>query len=279
MTDDADRAGAGASGPEDPGLGRDRSRPPHPAAGTGAGHDGPVEQSRSEESPEPDEERKPSWFARLREYALVIIIALGLSFLVKTFLVQPFWIPSGSMEDTLIVGDRIVVNKIPGSADDVQRGDIVVFADPNHWLPPAQESTGVSGALKTGLQFVGLYPAGDQHLVKRVIGVGGDHITCCDSQGRIKVNGQPIDETYLRPGEEPSTVKFDVRVPAGKLWLMGDNRSNSEDSRAHDGESGGREGSVPKSAVTGKVLAIVWPVSRWGTPSDAHQVFSKVPNP
>lgn len=287
MTDDVDRGRPGAGEPNEPGA----TRSPDPGAGSASADAGkpadpqqpgdPAQQpaAGTADDGEQDAPRKTSWFARLREYALVIVIALGLSFLVKTFLVQPFWIPSGSMEDTLVVGDRIVVNKFPGSADDVRRGDIVVFSDPNHWLPPAQESGGVSGALKKGMQFVGLLPAGDQHLVKRVIGVGGDRIECCDAQGRIKVNGQPIDETYLRPGEEPSSVDFDVRVPDGKLWLMGDNRGNSEDSRAHDGESGGRVGSVPKSAVTGKVLAIVWPASRWGTPADAHQVFSKVPNP
>ncbi|YAL82306.1 signal peptidase I [Dermacoccaceae bacterium W4C1] len=228
--------------------------------------------------PEDEEPEAPAGiWVRLREYALVIVIALGLSFMVKTFVTQPFWIPSGSMENTLIPGDRIIVNKLPWASDPT-RGDIIVFEDPDNWLPPAQESTGAGGAVKKGLQFVGLYPAGEQHLVKRVIGVGGDRVVCCDAQGRISVNGQPLNETYLREGEVPSTEEFDITVPKGKLWVMGDNRSHSGDSRAHD-DGTGKLGSVPVSAVTGKVWAVVWPVSRWQLPGDAHQVFAKVPAP
>lgn len=230
-----------------------------------------------ETPPQPQPARHGFWW-RVREYTMVVAIAIALSFLVKTFLVQPFWIPSGSMEQTLITGDRIVVNKLPGSNDDLQRGDIVVFEDPNGWLPPVPESEGVGGAAKRALQFVGLYPAGEQHLVKRVIGVGGDHVVCCDDRGRITVNGAAIDETYLSPGVQPSAVPFDVRVPEGRLWVMGDNRSNSEDSRAHDGRSGGSEGSVPTSVVTGKVWAVVWPIGRFGTPPDGRAVFSQVPS-
>ncbi|WP_018155547.1 signal peptidase I [Demetria terragena] len=232
-------------------------------------------------APSPPEDAPPrrSGWGRVREYFVVIVIAVGLSFLVKTFLVQPFWIPSGSMENTLVTGDRIVVNKIPGSASDLHRGDIVVFEDPDGWLPPPPETGGVRGVAKSGLQFVGLYPAGEQHLVKRIIGVGGDHVVCCDEKGRLTVNGQPINETYLDAGVKPSLTKFDIRVPKGQLWMMGDNRGNSADSRAHDEDGGGSVGSVPEAKVTGKTLAVVWPFGHIGRPEDASAVFDQVPDP
>lgn len=232
------------------------------------------------ETPEDLERSEPrSLWARAREYVLVVAIAIGLSFAVKTFVIQPFWIPSGSMENTLITGDRIVVNKLPGSTNDLQRGDIVVFEDPDGWLPRAPENEGVGGAVKTGLQFVGLYPAGEQHLVKRIIGTGGDHVVCCDDRDRITVNGTPINERYLDAGTKPSETDFDIRVPKGQLWLMGDNRAHSADSRAHDADGGGSVGSVPEVKVTGKVLAVVWPLSRLERPADAHAVFDKVRDP
>lgn len=250
----------------------------------GTAHDRTVRDETSDTPPDsdaPSEEPLPrrGLWGRLREYAVVIAIALALSFVVKTFLVQPFWIPSGSMEQTLITGDRIVVNKLPGSADDVERGDIVVFEDPDGWLPRMPENEGLGGVVKSGLQFVGLFPAGEQHLVKRVIGVGGDHVVCCDSQDRITVNGSPIEETYLAPGVKPSLQEFDIRVPEGQLWLMGDNRANSSDSRAHDAGGGGKVGSVPENRVTGKVLAVVWPFDHIGRPEDAASVFTEVRDP
>lgn len=219
-----------------------------------------------------------TFLRRLREYAMVIVIAVVLAFLVKSLLVQPFWIPSGSMEDTLIEGDRIIVNKLPGSSDHLERGDVVVFQDPDHWLGAQPSSTGPFGALKSGLQFVGLYPAGDNHLVKRIIGLPGDHVVCCDQQGRLTINGVSITEPYLRPGEKPSVDRFNITVPPGRMWVMGDNRGHSFDSRGHD-DGTGKTGSVPESDVTGKVTAIVWPLSRFGTIDTHHSVFAKVPNP
>ncbi|MDE9367896.1 signal peptidase I [Luteipulveratus sp. YIM 133132] len=223
--------------------------------------------------------RPPTLLHRLSEYAVVAVIAIVLAFLVKTFLVQPFWIPSESMEDTLITGDRIVVNKLPGSSDGLQRGDVVVFEDPDHWLGETPEQGGVGGTVKKGLQFVGLYPAGDQHLVKRIIGLPGDRIVCCDQQGRLTVNGVSITEPYVRAGQKPSNERFEITVPPGRLWLMGDNRAFSFDSRGHDQGSGGRLGSVPESAVTGKAVAVVWPLGRLGGVTSHHDVFAKVPAP
>lgn len=230
-------------------------------------------------APEPEEPQRRGVWGHVREYVLVIAIAVVLSFVVKTFLVQPFWIPSGSMEETLITGDRIIVNKVPGSNNDPERGDIVVFEDPDGWLPRVPENEGLGGMVKSGLQFIGLYPAGEQHLVKRVIGVGGDHVVCCDEKGRITINGTAIDETYLDRGTKPSLSDFDIRVPNGQLWLMGDNRAHSSDSRAHDASGGGSVGSVPEAKVTGKVLAVVWPLDHLGRPDDSAAVFNKVREP
>jgi signal peptidase I len=191
------------------------------------------------------------------ESLLLLTVALVLAILLKAFLVQAFYIPSESMEPGFVKDDRIIVQKASywGSGQP-RRGDIVVFKDPGAWLP--QEAA--PGPLVRGLQYVGLYPSGG-HLVKRVIGVGGDHVVCCDDHRRVTVNGQPLDEsTYLPPGTSPSEIVFDVTVPDGKLWVMGDNRNNSADSRLHVDES--TRGFVSVDLVVGKVAALVWPFGR-----------------
>ena len=190
---------------------------------------------------------------------LLLGVALVLAVLIKAFFLQAFYIPSASMNDTLVQNDRILVQKISywGSGGP-HRGDIVVFADPGGWLDAA-ESAAPGGPLTRALETVGLYPTGG-HLVKRVIGVGGDEVTCCDSQGRITVNGVPLNEkSYLAAGEKPSLITFDVKVRPGYLWVQGDNRSDSADSRVHLGDPGG--GQVPADDVVGKVFAVVWPLS------------------
>jgi signal peptidase I len=187
----------------------------------------------------------------------LLAIALALAILLKAFLVQAFYIPSESMEPGFVQDDRIIVQKVSywGSGQP-QRGDIVVFKDPDSWLPPEA----APGPVLRGLQYVGLYPSGG-HLVKRVIGVGGDHVVCCDDQHRITVNDIPLNESaYLPKGTSPSDMPFDVKVPAGKLWVMGDNRTHSADSRYHVDER--THGFVSVSLVVGKVAALVWPFGR-----------------
>jgi signal peptidase I len=188
--------------------------------------------------------------------ALLLGIALFLAVLIKAFLMQAFYIPSASMHDTLVENDRILVQKVSYWGDGgPRRGDVVVFSDPGGWLGSldAQPDNPVARVLET----FGLYPTGG-HLVKRVIGVGGDEVRCCDDQGRIVVNDLPLNEnSYLASGEQPSTIEFDVKVRPGYIWVQGDNRSNSADSRVHLGDPGG--GQVPADDVVGKVFAVVWP--------------------
>jgi signal peptidase I, bacterial type len=196
---------------------------------------------------------------------VTLVVALLLSLLIKTFLLQAFLIPSGSMEDTLLVGDRVLVNKLADKPDEIQRGDVVVFRDPGGWLPANNDGGGVRAAIHNALAFVGVVPSTtESDLVKRVVGVGGDRIVCCDSQKRITVNGVPLTEPYLYPGDRstPSLAKFTVRVPQDRLWVMGDHRSDSADSRFHLGDPGG--GFVPVDDVVGRAFARVWPIGRVG---------------
>ncbi|MHA7238514.1 signal peptidase I [Arthrobacter sp. TMS1-12-1] len=214
--------------------------------------------------------------AWLKEIGTIIVIALVLSFLIKTFLFRAFFIPSGSMEETLEIDDRIFVNQLVPQPFDLQRGDIVVFRDTEGWLPARTEAQ--IGWFKEALIFIGLAPdESQQHLVKRVIGLAGDHVICCDAEGRITVNGEPLDEPYLYPGANPSDLPFDVVVPDGRLWVMGDHRNASADSRANRDKPG--EGFVEIDDVEGKAAVIAWPLNRidfLGSPSD---VFDGVPDP
>ncbi|MGB5951387.1 MAG: signal peptidase I, partial [Ornithinimicrobium sp.] len=200
----------------------------------------------------------------VKEILSVTAIALVISFVIKTFLMQAFWIPSGSMEDTLVFGDRVIVSKVQAGPLGVERGDIVVFEDPDNWLPaPIEVDRGpVRNVVAETLEFVGLAPTREgNHLIKRVIGIGGDTVECCTASGQVSVNGAPLDEEYLYPGVEPSAEPFEITVPEGSVWVMGDHRSISGDSRVHD-DGTGATGSVPTDRFVGKAVALVWPLSR-----------------
>lgn len=200
-----------------------------------------------------DDKQLPIW----QEMFLLLAIALVLAIVIKAFFMQAFYIPSGSMNDTLVLNDRILVQKVSyWRGGEPQRGEIVVFSDPGGWLDESDIRTANNPVTKA-LELFGLYPTGG-HLVKRVIGVGGDNVKCCDAKGRVTVNGVPLNErAYLPQGEKPSLIQFKVSVPEDYIWVQGDNRSNSADSRVHLGDPGG--GFIPVDDVVGKVFMVVWP--------------------
>lgn len=197
----------------------------------------------------------------LREIPILVVVSLFISIIIKALLIQAFYIPSGSMQTTLEINDRVIVNKFWNFFSDVKRGDVVVFRDPGGWLPPAYEEkrSAPLQALRNGLVFVGLAPdPAKQHLIKRVIGVGGDRVVCCDKSGALTINGKPVKENYLYEGNKPSEMTFDVTVPKGYIWAMGDHRAASEDSRYHQDDA--TKGMVPLNKVVGRAFLIIWPV-------------------
>lgn len=198
----------------------------------------------------------PVWQESLLLLGIALVLAVG----IKYFFVQAFYIPSESMEPLFVENDRILVQKISYWGDDrPERGDIIVFKDPGGWLNDAETRT-ATNVLTKSLEAIGLYPSGG-HLVKRVVGIGGDRVKCCNSKGQMTINGTPLEETEFLPENTlPSDQAFDIRVPAGHLWVMGDNRNNSFDSRGHIGEPGG--GYVKEDLVVGKVWALIWPWKR-----------------
>ena len=199
----------------------------------------------------------------VREVLIVVVAALVISAIVRTFLLQAFWVPSGSMEQTLVRGDRILVWK-PGA--DPGHGDVVVFRDPADWLADPVPAEGLSGLVVQAGTWLGILPSssGDD-LVKRVIGVGGDTVECCSPDGRIVRNGEPLDEPYIYPGDPTDQITFSVTVPEGRLFVMGDHRSDSADSRYHLEEA---DGTVPVENVVGVAKVIMWPIARWSTLPD-----------
>ena len=192
----------------------------------------------------------------LTETAVLVVVAVVLAALIKAFLVQAFYVPSQSMSPTLAPDDRILVEKPSYWAGGPERGDIVVFADPGGWLGALPEQT----TLQKGLSAIGLLPTGG-HLVKRVIATGGETVACCDPDGKLLIDGRSLDEPYLPAAVRPSRIEFKATVPEGYIWVMGDNRSDSEDSRFHQDDPG--KGFVPVEDVVGKTFVIVWPVDRW----------------
>lgn len=224
---------------------------------------------------EPERDRSAGPVQERRRWSRSVRVAVGATavltvvLLVSTFMVQPFLIPSSSMDPTLRVGDRVMVNKLAYRfGNHPERGDVVVF-DGRGSFVSEEESHGnpVTGLLRAAGAAVGLVEPPGTDYVKRVIGVGGDRVSCCDKRGRAEVNGIPVDEEYLRSGDKPSAVPFDIEVPPGRLWMMGDHRSASVDSRDYLGKPGG--GTVPVDRVIGRVDWIGWPPSRW-TSLGAH---------
>ena len=194
----------------------------------------------------------------LREFPILVIVALAVSLVIKTFIVQFFFIPSGSMENTLQIQDRVAVNKIPFVSKHISRGDVVVFRDPANWLPEPYTAgeNKVMAKIRSGLETVGVLPnPAKQYLVKRVIGVAGDHVICCSKDGKS------TDEPYIFAGNKPSDMNFNITVPEGKVWVMGDHRGSSADSRYHQEDV--NHGFVPVSKITGRVYAIIWPLKHF----------------
>jgi signal peptidase I len=238
---------------------------PSPAEPSPAGPDAepgePGAEAATEQESQPSGGKKrsrPFW----RDLVVIVIAALALTILLKAFVVQVFSIPSGSMENTLLPGDRILVSKIVYRFRPIERGDIVVFSGAGSWdpatPPPANEFVRLWDDVTN---LVGISAPGTDY-VKRVIGVPGDHVACC-TNGHVTVNGVALDETsYIYPGDTPSAVNFNIVVPAGRLWVMGDNRADSDDSRYRSSSPG--DGTIPESAVVGRAFVIIWPLSRIG---------------
>jgi signal peptidase I len=235
---------------------------PDPGAEPGAKADAQAsaEQAPGEGAAKADKgkRRKRSFW---RDLVVIVVAALALTILLKAFVVQVFSIPSGSMENTLLPGDRILVSKIVYQFRPIARGDIVVFSGAGSWDPPTQPQTNwLAGLWGDATNLVGIAGPGTDY-VKRVIGVPGDHVVCCNAQGQVTVNSVSLSESsYVLPGDHPSDVRFNITVPAGRLWVMGDNRGDSDDSRYRSNDPG--DGTIPESAVVGRAFLVIWPLSR-----------------
>jgi signal peptidase I len=226
-----------------------------------------------DEGPEVPATKRRRGRSFLRELPVLIVIALVIALIIKTFVVQAFFIPSSSMENTLDIGDKVLVNKLVYHFRSIQPGDIIVFNGDGSWEPePA--SGPPSGDPLVRLYQVTLDPLfhaiaglfgtspGQTDFIKRVIGVPGDHVACCNAAGDVTVNGVALHEqSYLFPGNPPSVQQFSITVPPGRLWVMGDHRTVSWDSRGHMDDPGG--GTIPENMVIGRAFMIVWPASRW----------------
>lgn len=224
--------------------------------------------------------RKNIFVSFIIDLAVIVGVALVLSLLIKTFLLRSFFIPSGSMLETLQIDDRIMVNELVPDLIPLQRGDVVVFKDPGGWLGVV-DSKPKPFFVEASDWFLSAFgitaPDSAQHLVKRVIGTGGDHVVCCDADGKITINGVAITEPYIAKGAKPSTIDFDVTVPEGSFWVMGDNRDNSADSRYHSDLPS--KGFVGKEFVVGRAFVVTFPVANWAWLDDFANVFKNVPKP
>jgi signal peptidase I len=243
--------------------------------------DAPTGRSRAERRKLQRKVKRRRRRSAVKEIPLLAGVAVLIALVLKTFLVQAFVIPSGSMENTIQIGDRVLVDKLtPGFGSKPQRGDVVVFRDPGRWLEAEQaaekDDPVVIKQIKEGLTWIGLLPSdNDRDLIKRVVAVGGDKVACCDAQGRVTVNGVPLNEPYIHPENKPSDLPFSVTVPPGRLWVMGDHRNNSADSRYHRTEAFG--GTVSEKSVVGRAMVIAWPVGHW-TRLKEPDTYASVPS-
>lgn len=250
------------------GRSRQGTRRPVPAHSVGVPRTGPRLGGRAERRKVQRRIKRRRRRSAMKEIPILIGVALLIALVLKTFLVQAFVIPSGSMEQTIRIGDRVLVDKLtPWFGSKPSRGDVVVFKDPGGWLederkPPKADPVVIKQA-KQFLTWIGLLPSSnEQDLIKRVVGVGGDTVACCDRNGRVTVNGTPLDEQrYLHPDNAPSERRFKVTVPQGRLFVMGDHRANSADSRVHLDEPG--QGTVSDDLVVGRAVVIAWPFGHW----------------
>ena len=265
---DADGPGrpGGESGATDPGQGPKGS----PMAGTAAQDEAAGSAADEDAAPGKQPGKSRSFW---RELPILIVVALVIALVIKSFVVQAFFIPSSSMENTLDIGDKVLVNKLVYHFRSIEPGDIIVFNGSGSWDAVAPASPAGSNPvarlydatlrplLRSIVELFGTAP-GQHDYIKRVIGVPGDHVACCNAHGQVTVNGVALHESsYLYPGNAPSSSSFSIRVPPGRLWVMGDHRDVSCDSRCHPGDPG--DGTIPESQVVGRAFMIVWPPSRW----------------
>jgi signal peptidase I len=239
--------------------------PGEPADGDGSPATEPAEPAEAASK----KRRMSGW----RELPILIVVALTIALVIKSFVVQPFWIPSSSMEDTLIPLDKVLVNKLAYHFRSIQPGDIIVFNGDGSWNPNRPPAKPPSDILVRAYddtlgwlfhQIGGLFgtPADQVDFIKRVIGIPGDRVACCNARGLVTVNGVPLHESsYLYPGAAPSQIKFNIVVPPGRLWVMGDNRQISDDSRLRMSDPGG--GTIPENKVIGRAFVVIWPRSHW----------------
>lgn len=243
--------------------------------------DGPVLPGRADRRKLAKKVKRRRRRSAIKEIPLLIGVALLIALVLKTFLVQAFVIPSGSMEQTIRIGDRVLVDKLtPWFGSKPERGEVVVFKDPGTWLEEEQgkkkDDPVVVKQVKEGLTQIGLLPSdSERDLIKRVVGVGGDTVKCCDKNDKVTVNGVPLDEPYIHPGDKPSAFEFEVKVPEGRLFMMGDHRSDSADSRFHRSEK--FSGTISEDEVVGRAIVIGWPFGHWRK-LEKPETYASVPD-
>jgi signal peptidase I len=215
-------------------------------------------------------ERRPQPARRgpARRIAVIILVTALLLALIRSLLVQSYVVPTASMQPTVQPGDRVLVSRLAYRTGAVKRGDVIVFNGAGVFEPDLAPARSSLVALGRGLAQAFSLPIGSQDYTKRVIGLPGDAVVCCDAQGRISVNGTPVDEPYLNPGDDQRGVPYSIVVPPARLWVLGDHRADSADSRSHLGDPGG--GTVPVGRVVGRVVGVYWPLSHAGGIADSQ---------